>query len=153
MDSLLSIASKFIKIFDEKENYDCLEFKERIGLIDIILAYSTIWSLGVLIKAEHRKTFDSNFKKFCNTCDRNIHKEHIKLHRKIRIPESGSLLDYKMSIESKERGDSTIITEVWEKWSKFLSTEFEPKSSNINEILVPTTDSIKYKELIEIYKN
>ncbi len=130
-----------------------MEFKERVGLIDIILAYSTIWSLGVLIKAEHRKTFDSNLKKFCNTCDRSINKEHIKLHRKVRIPESGGLLDYKLKIEKRERGDSFIIVEVWEKWSKYLNSEFEPVTENINEILVVTTDGLKFKELINIYKD
>jgi len=31
-----------------------------------------------------------------------------------------------MSIETRERGDNKVIIEVWEKWSKFLDSDFQP---------------------------
>lgn len=61
------------------------------------------------------------------------------LHRKIRIPDSGNILDYKFSLIEKKKDNEKTVFEKWMKWSSFLSLkdEFEDDIS-LKDLFIET---------------
>ena len=152
--TMLEIAFEHFKIFNDKKIYENMEFKERISFFDTIFIYSIIWSMGVIIKENNRKVFDSNLKKLINICDITVDEENRKLFRKIKIPDSGSLFDYKIILEERLIGDIKKKLLRWKRWSSFLDSNIKIcETKSINEILIETEDTIKYKEFINNFIN
>ena len=140
------LSNKFLQIFEDKLIYDSLELKERTALLDNVFVFSTVWSLGNLIHHHHRKAFDSNFKKFINSCDRNVDPELARQHRKIRVPESGQLYDYKLFVDVIQNGDKPTVIHRWTKWSNILAEK--NKTDESPSLIIKTPELLAYESFI-----
>jgi len=94
VQTLLKIAGKFMKKFEESKFYNSFEPKERIHLIHQILVYCTVWSAGASVEGENRRKFDSTLKKYVNSADATVPEENKRIHPKIKLPDSQMIFDW-----------------------------------------------------------
>jgi len=124
--NLISSCLNFLRIFLSRErirldNRDACPNPEKIVMT--YLAFSVIWSLGANIVDDQRTLFGEYFR------------NQMKLH----MPEfpKGDVFDFGISKDHQLQS-----------WSEQLPKfEFDPKQ-NFFEILVPTTDTVKFKYLL-----
>ena len=156
--TLLKLANKFMKQFEEKVFYNSFEFKDRVALVDQIMVYCTCWSAGATVTSDGRRKFDSSLKRFINSADSTVSEETARKHRKIKLPDGGTIFDYYLEIEEEEiigDDEKRKIKIEWQKWTNLIdvSEEIDPESY-VNEIVIKTADTIRYSHLMrEAIKN
>jgi dynein heavy chain len=152
--TLLGIAYKFLKEFEDPAMAQGMEFKERRSYFDKVFTYATIWSLGATMTNDFRLKFDAAFKKFINVADPKLDPELQKKHRKIELPEGGSgrVFDFLLVKYVEETEQEKRIGLRWVRWSDFVASDPEfPSNMLPNEITIQTVDTVRYSHLINMY--
>jgi len=139
VQSLLRIWKTFLDSFNEEGFLQKLEQKDKkavIQFIDHSFIFSAAWSICISIEGQFRRPFDKYFKEICNGEVENLKKFN---NRKIlpQILDRGTIYDYVYNPKTQE----------WTPWIKLVSEEDLgnfPASKQPQEIIVTTTDTIRY---------
>jgi len=114
------------------------DYKDIDNNLEGIFYYAICWSLGVTTNEEGRKKFDQFFREQMRA--KAIDKNFI-------IPENGTIYDYMFDVEKG----------TWVLWSSLLGNFDIPLGISYNEIIVPTSDSLRYtyltKQLVKSNKH
>lgn len=140
--SLLRIYRCMLQIFDEESFYNKADLKNKINLLDQFFVFSVIWSLGGSVSTDYRKPMNLFMKRLFGG-DMNAPADGKK--KKISLPDSGLLYDYKYDLKAPGSVDGE-----WTPWVNFIDQgETFPKNIHVNEILVKTSDTIRYSFLLK----
>lgn len=148
MQGLLRIWKTFLDYFGEEGFLQKLEQKDKkavVQFIDHSFVFSAAWSLCISIEGPYRRPFDKYFKEVCNGEIENLKKFN---NRKILPPilDRGTIYDYVYKPETQE----------WAGWMKLVSEDDLgnfPASKQPQEIIVTTTDTIRYSYIQEWFIN
>ncbi|EGR31445.1 hypothetical protein IMG5_109350, partial [Ichthyophthirius multifiliis] len=138
--TLMRTFRGLLKDLEKPETYEKLQIKERFQLIDMRFVFAYIWSIGgSLPTSQDRKKFDL-FAKRLFSKDIAVPKEVES--KKISLPERGTLYDYIYKVEDKKpEGD-------WTLWTNLIIQEEIPAKKKPSEILVQTSDTVRYSFLL-----
>ncbi|KAF5300254.1 hypothetical protein FQR65_LT09209 [Abscondita terminalis] len=120
------------------------EAKNMISWIQAATVTGMVWGLGSLLDLSSREKFDNFVKALWRGEDKDNVYPRVMEKLEIQIPDSGPLFDFFYMF--KGRG-------VWKFWPDMVKNMKIEQARNIQQILVPTVDSIKYMYVLEMYIN
>jgi dynein heavy chain len=138
--SCLRIFRILLKMFDEDKTKMELPLKEIMAIIDGSFMFSIIWSICVSINTEYRKA--------CNDCIKKLLQGDLdtgeKPLKKIAFPDRGTIYDYVFFPKENK----------WLHWSDLIDKgEKISKELAASEVIVTTSDKVKYSYLLEMLIN
>lgn len=143
---LKAIAGPLLKLFADISHLpNTIELKDKLVVIDQIMIFSIVWSMGFAIHNSVRKSFDISLKKFSQTADKTLSNELSRQFRKVQLPENGSLFDYQLIVRNSSTKDTGIIVSEWLRWN--INPEIVDTSSTGNHgpsLIVPTLDRLRH---------
>ena len=119
--SNLNMVKQLTSIVDMYAPIDTKDLKD----IRCLYVFGLIWSLGGSLLEHDRVAFDVFLKKICG-------------RESIVVPSEGILYDYFYNVETHQ----------WQKWQTLVPQYAEPKPFRFYEVMVPTTDSVLYSNLL-----
>ena len=141
--SLMRIYRCCLQIFDEEQYYTKIDLKNKLNLLDQFFVFSCIWSLGGSVTTDYRKSMSMLMKRHFGG-DMAAPPDGKK--KKIILPDSGLLYDYKYTLKSPSSFEGE-----WIPWVNFIDQgEVIPKNIQPQEILVKTSDTIRYSFLLHM---
>lgn len=138
VNGLLRIFADSLKYLDNQTVFDSIEEKDRIKVIDCLFIYSMVWSIGACVV--DRRSFNIWLRRILNGDVPEMKNKGKKIQP--LIPDSGSYYDYVFLTDVKH----------WKHWAESgISDINEPISNRLhpNQVIVPTTDTIRYTYLLE----
>ena len=140
--SLLRILRSMLKEYDDNQVKDSDKKKHKQNMIESSFIFAATWSLCVTVNTEYRKPFDLRFKAICNGDVEGIPK--LK-HRILPTAfDRGTIYDYRFLPKTME----------WKNWMEFTDKDKIdqfPKNSIVQELIVTTSDTIRYGFLLELF--
>lgn len=136
--SLLRLFSHSVSYMSQTSVFESIEEKDRIKIIDCMFVFSMVWSLGACVI--DRRNFNIWLRRILNGDVQEIKNKGKKIQP--TIPDSGSYYDYVFLSDIK----------MWKHWAESGITDInEPISNKLqpNEVIVPTTDTVRYTYLLE----
>lgn len=139
--SMLRILRTLLSCFDDEKFYESCDKKQVQKTIESSFLFACIWSLCCTVQTDYRRPFDKYFKAVVAGQVEGI----AKLKHRISPPvfDKGIIYDYCYTPE----------TDKWCVWTDFTNKdELDkfPKNSVPQEIVVTTSDKIKYSHLLEL---
>ena len=137
--SCLRIFKCLLKMFyDDKKKVEEMQKKDIINIIDGSFMFSMIWSVCASITTQYRKQ--------CNDCVKKLLQGDLdsgtKPLKKITFPDRGSIYDHVYYPEENK----------WVNWHDLIDkNEKIPNKATPQDIIVTTTDKIKYSFLLELF--
>ena len=87
-----------------------------------------------------------------NSPELTVPEEFKKLHRRIKLPDSGRVFDFLLEFVNRPvPGEKPEIKFNWKHWGDMLTQNSDeiPKSTLPSEIIVETMDSVRYSHIIK----
>ena len=136
--SLLRFFSTTLDCLADSSTFEKIEEKDRIKMIDCLFVFSLVWSVGACIV--DRRNFNIWMRRILNGDVPEVKNKGKKILP--AIPENGNYYDYVFLPDGK----------IWKHWAETgfsnineqISTKLQP-----NEVIVPTTDTVRYTYLLE----
>lgn len=138
--SLLRLYSNALAYLNDPEEFEAVEEKDRIKIIDCFFIFCMTWSIGAAVITDHRRAFNIWMRRILGGDVAEITNKGKKIVPS--IPESGSFYDYVFLPKTRE----------WRHWTEagFIDINAEiPSKLQANEIIVPTVDTVRYTHLLE----
>ena len=138
ISTLLKLFGDSLRFLNNQSIFDAMDEKDRIKTIDCLFVFSMVWSLGACVS--DRRNFNIWLRRIINGDVPEIKNKGKKIQP--LIPESGSYYDYVFLADIRQ----------WKHWSESGLTDINEAISNSlqpNEVIVPTTDTIRYTYLLE----
>lgn len=120
------------------------DFKNMTCWIQATFMYAAIWGLGAVLDTSSREKFDEFYKNMWRGADNN--NPHPSLLEKVEpaIPAEGLYFDYEYTYRGKGN---------WKHWPEIAKIMRIEEAANIQQVLVPTVDTVKYISVIERHIN
>lgn len=136
--SCLKLFSTSLECLSDPQQFEKIEEKDRIKIIDCLFIFSIVWSIGACII--DRRNFNIWMRRILNGDVPEVKNKGKKILP--AIPENGNYFDYVFLPDIK----------MWKHWGESgladineqISTKLQP-----NEVIVPTTDTIRYTYILE----
>ena len=139
IQSLMRMLGVLLQDFNDEKWFESIEMKTRFSIIDQKFMFAVVWSIGGSLTVESRKKFDLFVKKLAN-----LDLQEHKFDKKINLPNSGSVYDYLHRLrDNKQDGE-------WVLWTDLIPNENISNKLQPQEIIVQTTDTVRYSYLLEM---
>ena len=140
IQSLMKILSVLFQDFEDEAWFESIEMKVRFSIIDQKFMFAVIWSIGASLTVESRKRFDLFLKKLAN-----LDFQEVKFEKKINLPNSGQVFDYLHRLRDNKQESEWVL------WTDLIQNESISNKLQPQEIIVQTTDTVRYSFLLETF--
>ncbi len=132
----MKIYGALLKPFNDEVYFNSIEIKSRLNILDNYFIFALIWSLGGSLTGQSRRNFDVNLKKIANGGEGK---------KKLTLPDK-QLYEYIYQInKGQEEG-------TWTLWTDLINpNETIPAKMQPQEIIVKTTDTVRYSYLVDLF--
>ncbi|KAF2899450.1 hypothetical protein ILUMI_06724 [Ignelater luminosus] len=118
------------------------DFKNMIGWIQATFMYAGVWGLAGILDTDSREKFDDFYKTLWKGLDEDNPYPSSVEKLDISIPGDGLLFDYIYVYRGKGN---------WKSWPETVRTMRVDDAANIQQVLIPTVDTIKYMYVVEMH--
>ncbi|XP_033097643.1 dynein heavy chain 7, axonemal-like isoform X2 [Anneissia japonica] len=149
--SLMNLMDSLMDEFKDEATFNKLDEREVISWLECMYQFSFVWSIGGSVSDAGRIKFDALFREILDggLSEESRTKNHILEFVDpplkpftVPFPKEGLVYDYRFIKEGVGR---------WEKWTEEIKSAPEiPKESMVNEIIVPTVDTVRYTEIMRM---
>ncbi|XP_070569551.1 dynein axonemal heavy chain 7-like isoform X2 [Ptychodera flava] len=149
--SLMNLMDSQFDEFRDEAHFNKMDERDVCTWIECIFLFSFVWSIGATTTDEGRRKFDILFREIMEggLSEESRSKFHILelvdpplKPFSVPIPKDGSVFDYRFVKDGAGR---------WEKWGESIKDAPPiPKDAIVNQIIVPTVDTVRYTALMEM---
>ncbi|XP_006814570.1 dynein axonemal heavy chain 7-like [Saccoglossus kowalevskii] len=149
--SLMNLMDSMFDEFRDEATFNKMDEREVCSWIECIFLFSFVWSIGATTSDDGRAKFDILFREIMEggLSEETRAKFHILelvdpplKNLSMPIPKGGSVFDYRFVKEGSGQ---------WEKWNEEIKDAPPiPKDAIVNQIIVPTIDTVRYTALMEM---
>ena len=140
VQSLTRMLAVLLQDFNDAKWFESVEMKQRFNIIDQKFMFAITWSIGGSLTFDSRKKFDSYLRRLVSGDITDY-----KFEKKINLPDSGQVFEYLLQL--KEGKNDTE----WVKWLDLVKTENISPKIQPHEIMVETTDTVRYSHLLKMF--
>lgn len=118
--TMLQLADHYLGHFQEKKFYNSFDHKQRLRIVDQMLAYCIAWSAGATVTNKDRQRFDNKLRKLCTSADSSIDEEMKRKHRGVSLPDQ-KVFEYLLEVKKEDDLNDPEKYEVrlfWVSWEE-----------------------------------
>jgi len=123
-------------MFKKVEGSEAISKKNTILMIDAIVIFSLIWSVGAVVTTAGRSNFSAFFKLMLQGKAPN----EVPVFKKVipEFPERGSIYDYVFNLQELK----------WSNWNDTVEPQVIKPGTNVESLVIQTVDNIRYRYLL-----
>lgn len=131
----MKIFRSLLQPFDDNTYFNSVELKNRLNMLDNYFIFALTWSLGGSVVGQSRRNFDVQMKKIANGGEGK---------KKVVLPDK-QMYEYVYTVpKGQEEGQ-------WTLWTDLINpSEIIPAKMQAQEIVVKTTDTVRYSYLVDL---